>query len=33
MQSHFRLVAVAAALVAAGAAQATVTFDANLDTT
>lgn len=31
MQSHFRLVAVAAALVAAGAAQATVTFDANLE--
>lgn len=31
MQSHFRLVAVAAALVAAGAAQAAVTFDANVE--
>ena len=31
MQSHFRLVAVAAALAAAGAAQAAVTFDANLE--
>lgn len=31
MQSHFRLVAVAAALATAGAAQAAVTFDANLE--
>lgn len=31
MHTHFRLVAVAAALVAAGAVQAAVTFDANLE--